>query len=155
MIGLVLVSHGNLADEFRGAVEHVMGKQDQLETVAIGPDDDIDTRGGDILNAAGRVDTGEGVIICTDMFGGTPSNLAIAAMGAREGVVTPHEANPDGIGIVPPDGGPIEVLAGMNLPMLVKLAGVRARAALPECALIGQEAGRKYINVASRVLNGK
>ena len=140
MIGLVLVSHGRLADEFRDAVEHVMGAQNQFETVAIGPEDDIDSRGDEILAAAGRVDTGDGVIICTDMFGGTPSNLAIAAMGARE----------DGGA-----GGAIEVLAGMNLPMLVKLAGIRSRETLPQCALIGQEAGRKYINVASRVLNGK
>ena len=139
MIGLVLVSHGRLADEFREAVEHVMGAQEQLETVAIGPDDDIDARGGEIIAAAGRVDTGEGVIICTDMFGGTPSNLSIAAMGAREGDAA----------------GGVEVLAGMNLPMLVKLAAIRRREALPQCALIGQEAGRKYINVASRVLSGK
>ena len=143
MIGLVLVSHGKLADEFRQAVEHVMGAQDQLETVAIGPDDDIDARGREIVAAALRVDTGEGVIICTDMFGGTPSNLSIAAMGAREG-------GDDG-----PEGGTVEVLAGMNLPMLVKLAGVRERESLPQCALIAQEAGRKYINVASRVLSGR
>ena len=142
MIGLVLVSHGRLADEFRDAVEHVMGSQEQLETIAIGPEDDIDNRRGDILAAAGRVDTGQGVIICTDMFGGTPSNLAIAAMGACEG---------DALEAREVVGG-IEVLAGMNLPMLVKLAGVREREDLSACALIAQEAGRKYINVASRVL---
>ena len=145
MIGLVLVSHGRLADEFREAVEHVVGAQTQLETVAIGPEDDIESRSEEILAAAGRVDTGEGVIICTDMFGGTPSNLAIAAMGACE---VDRGAIPSG-----PAG--IEVLAGMNLPMLVKLAGVRDREALAQCALIAQEAGRKYINVASRVLAGK
>ena len=202
MIGLVLVSHGNLANEFREAVEHVMGAQAQLETVAIGPEDDIDSRRGEILAAAARVDTGEGVIICTDMFGGTPSNLAIAAMGACEGdaeaarpsggasngtttrgakangaktngastngasgsgaaaaaesVVIEIAEGPGEAILAPrlPAGG-VEVLAGMNLPMLVKLAGVRDREALPECALIAQEAGRKYINVASRVLNGR
>ena len=145
MIGLVLVSHGRLADEFREAVEHVVGEQLQLETVAIGPEDDIESRSVEILAAAGRVDTGEGVIICTDMFGGTPSNLAIAAMGACEVEQAVDRAVPGGI----------EVLAGMNLPMLVKLASVRDREALPQCALIAQEAGRKYINVASRVLAGK
>ena len=140
MIGLVLVSHGRLADEFRDAVMHVMGEQDQLETVAIGPEDDVEARGQDIAAAAARVDTGDGVIICTDMFGGTPSNLAISVMGASEENGAP---------------GRIEVLAGMNLPMLVKIAGVRARETLGQCALIGQEAGRKYINVASLVLSGK
>ena len=186
MIGLVLVSHGNLANEFRDAVEHVMGAQAQFETIAIGPEDDIDSRRADILAAAGRVDTGEGVIICTDMFGGTPSNLAIAAMGACEGgrddAAGEHarDGRANGAGrrdaasasaacgrvddeaiVMPgadlpklPAGG-IEVLAGMNLPMLVKLAGVRDREALPDCALIAQEAGRKYINVASLVLAGR
>ena len=152
MIGLVLVSHGRLADEFRGAVEHVMGAQRQIATVAIGPDDDIDSRRDDILAAASGVDTGQGVIICTDMFGGTPSNLAISAMGACEGALGEQEVD----GLIEgklPSG--IEVLAGMNLPMLVKLAGVRDREGLTACALIAQEAGRKYINVASRVLNGR
>ena len=145
MIGLVLVSHGRLADEFREAVEHVVGAQSQLETVAIGPEDDIESRSEEILAAVGRVDSGEGVIICTDMFGGTPSNLAIAAMGTCEVESVVDRAVQGGV----------EVLAGMNLPMLVKLAGVRDREALPQCALIAQEAGRKYINVASRVLAGK
>ena len=140
MIGLVLVSHGALADEFRAALEHVVGPQEQLETVAIGPSDDIERRRSDILDAARRVDAGRGVIVCTDMFGGTPSNLALAAMGAgRKGA----------------GGGAsvtIEVLAGMNLPMLVKLAATRGRGTPLECALIGQEAARKYVNVASQVL---
>ena len=143
MIGLVLVSHGRLADEFRDAVEHVMGRQEQLETIAIGPDDDVEARGKEILEAARKVDSGSGVIICTDMFGGTPSNLAISVMGASESA-DPSRSSPG-----------IEVLAGMNLPMLVKIAGVRGREALPQCALIGQEAGRKYINVASLLLSGK
>ena len=157
MIGLVLVSHGSLADQFREAVEHVMGEQAQMETIAIGPDDDIDGKRADILAAAARVDTGEGVIICTDMFGGTPSNLAIAVMGACENSI-PITMNGDIIAtdvLAGPLPSGVEVLAGMNLPMLVKLAGVRDREALPDCALIAQEAGRKYINVASRVLNGR
>ena len=152
MIGLVLVSHGRLADEFRGAVEHVMGAQEQIATVAIGPDDDIDSRRDDILAAASGVDTGQGVIICTDMFGGTPSNLAISAMGACEGAAGDEDVGTLAQGKLPSG---IEVLAGMNLPMLVKLAGVRDREGLTACALIAQEAGRKYINVASRVLNGR
>ena len=135
MIGVVLVSHGRLADEFRTALEHVVGPQQAMETVAIGPSDDIEQRRADILDAARRVNGEGGVIICTDMFGGTPSNLALAAMGAGE-----------------EEGLAIEVLAGMNLPMLVKLAGTREREELRACATIGQDAGRKYINVASQVL---
>ncbi len=133
MIGLVLVTHGQLADEFRAAVEHVVGPQEAFETVSIGAEDDIEQRRRDIIEAVARADTGAGVIIVTDMFGGTPSNLAISVM----------------------DAGRVEVIAGMNLPMLIKLAGVRASA--PMAAALGeaQEAGRKYINVASQVLAGK
>ena len=106
MIGLVLVTHGQLAAEFRHAVEHVVGPQDNFETVAIGADDDMEQRRRDIVDAVARVDTGTGVIVLTDMFGGTPSNLAISVM----------------------ESGRTEVIAGMNLPMLIKLSSRSARA---------------------------
>jgi PTS system mannose-specific IIA component len=133
MIGLVLVTHGRLAVEFRAALEHVVGAQTGVETISIGPDDDIERRRQDILDAVGRVESGSGVIILTDMFGGTPSNLAISVM---------HE-------------GKVEVIAGLNLPMLIKLASIRGEKPLAAAIADAQEAGRKYINVASKVLNGK
>ena len=133
MIGIVLVTHGRLADEFRSAVEHVMGPQEQMETVCIEPNDNIDRRRLEIIAAVKRVNSGGGVAILTDMFGGTPSNLAISVM---------NEPN-------------IEVVAGINLPMLVKLATVRAEMPLAEAVTQAQAAGRKYINIASRVLAGE
>jgi len=133
MIGLVLVTHGRLAVEFRAALEHVVGPQSQVETVTIGPDDDVECRRHEIIDAVKRVDTGEGVVILTDMFGGTPSNLAISVMSRPQ----------------------VEVLAGINLPMLVKLAKVRAECPLQEAVAAAQEAGRKYVTIASRVLAGK
>ncbi len=133
MIGLVLVTHGRLASEFRAALEHVMGKQSQIESITIEPDDDIERRRQDIVDAVATVNTGGGVVILTDMFGGTPSNLAISVM-----------TSPD-----------IEVVAGINLPMLVKLATVRGEVPMEEAVAQAQEAGRKYINIASRVLAGK
>jgi PTS system mannose-specific IIA component len=133
MIGLVLVTHGRLAVEFRSALEHVVGPQEQIETVTIGPDDDVEQRRRDIIEAVKRADAGDGVVILTDMFGGTPSNLAISVMNRPK----------------------VEVLAGINLPMLVKLAKVRDEKPLPEAVGMAQEAGRKYITVASRVLAGK
>ena len=133
MIGLVLVTHGRLAEEFRNAVEHVVGPQKNLETVCIGPDDDMEQRRVDIVAAVGRADTGSGVIIVTDMFGGTPSNLAISVM----------------------EPGRTEVVAGMNLPMLIKLSSVRAGDDMAAAVEAAQAAGRKYINVASQVLSGK
>lgn len=133
MIGLVIVTHGQLAVEFRHAMEHVVGPQRQVETVAIGPNDDMDQRRRDIIAAVDRVNTGDGVAVLTDMFGGTPSNLAISIMSGR----------------------PVEVVAGINLPMLVKLATVRQEKPLQEAVLQAQEAGRKYINIASRVLAGQ
>src|SRR5689334_5987420 len=133
MIGLVLVTHGRLAEEFRNAVEHVVGPQKNFETVSIGADDDMEQRRRDIVAAVAGANTGSGVIILTDMFGGTPSNLAISVM----------------------EPGQTEVIAGVNLPMLIKLSSVRTgdnmRAALEEA----QAAGRKYINVASQLLSGK
>ena len=133
MIGLVLVTHGKLAVEFRAALEHVVGPQTHIETVSIGPDDDVEQRRQDILDAVAAVDSGSGVILLTDMFGGTPSNLSISVM----------------------ETGRVEVIAGVNLPMLIKLASVRGEKSLVEAVDDAQEAGRKYINVASRVLNGK
>lgn len=133
MIGLVLVTHGRLAVEFRAALEHVVGPQSDIETITIGPDDDVEQRRNEIIAAVDRVDSGGGVAILTDMFGGTPSNLAISVMSRPK----------------------IEVLAGINLPMLVKLAKVRAETPLAEAVIQAQEAGRKYITIASRVLAGK
>lgn len=133
MIGMVLVTHGRLATEFRAALEHVVGPQDQFETITIEPEDDMEVRRGDIMRAVGRADTGEGVVLLTDMFGGTPSNLAISCM----------------------NGAKVEVLAGVNLPMLIKLARVREETPLTDAVEQAQDAGRKYINVASRVLAGK
>ncbi|MCJ8519795.1 PTS system mannose-specific IIA component [Pseudorhizobium tarimense] len=133
MIGIVLVTHGKLAEEFRHAVEHVVGPQKYIETVSIGPEDDMDQRRQDILDAVKLAEDGSGVIILTDMFGGTPSNLAISVM----------------------DSGRVEVIAGVNLPMLIKLAGVRGDNDMDRALAEASEAGRKYINVASRVLSGK
>jgi mannose PTS system EIIA component len=133
MIGLVLVSHGQLAEHFRLAMEHVVGHQTQLAVVCIGPEDDMDLRRREIVAAIGHVDVGQGVVVLTDMFGGTPSNLAISAM----------------------NGGNVEVIAGINLPMLVKLAKVRENSRLTEAVALAQEAGRKYINVASHILAGR
>lgn len=133
MIGMVLVTHGRLAVEFRAALEHVVGRQKQIETITIGPEDDMDQRRSEILEAVKNVDTGDGVVVLTDMFGGTPSNLAISVMGT----------------------GKTEVVAGINLPMLIKLASVRGDCDLEQAVGQAQDAGRKYINVASRVLAGK
>jgi mannose PTS system EIIA component len=132
MIGIVLVTHGQLAKEFRAALEHVVGPQDRIETISIGPEDDIERRRNDIMAAVARVNDGSGVIVLTDMFGGTPCNLAISIL----------------------ETGKVEVIAGANLPMLIKLARVRAEAPLAEAVQAAYEAGRKYINVASQVLAG-
>ncbi len=133
MIGLVIVTHGGLAIEFRSALEHIVGPQPNLETISIGPDDDMAQRRADILNAIRRTDAGQGVIVLTDMFGGTPSNLAISVM---------DEAN-------------VDIIAGINLPILVKLASLRSEVDLPEAVSLAREAGRKYIKVASQELSGE
>ncbi len=130
MIGLVLVTHGRLAEEFVAATEHVVGPQKAIRTICIGPDDDMERRRKDILEAVAEVDSGGGVILLTDMFGGTPSNLAISIM----------------------DKSKVEVIAGINLPMLIKLASVRGEESLAQAVGAAQEAGRKYINVASALL---
>lgn len=132
MIGMVLVTHGALAIEFKSALEHVVGPQEFVETVAIGPDDDMEARRDDILRCVDAADQGKGVVILTDMFGGTPSNLAISVMQNRN----------------------VEVICGVNLPMLVKLARVRVDADFRTAVTQAAEAGRKYINVASETLGG-
>ena len=133
MIGMVLVTHGHLAIEFRLALEHVVGPQSQFETVSIGPEDDMERRRHDIVEAVKSVEMGAGVVLLTDMFGGTPSNLAISVM----------------------NGARVEVLAGVNLPMLIKLASVRDTCTLEQAVAQAQDAGRKYINIASQVLGAK
>ena len=133
MIGLVIVTHGGLAAEFRLALEHVVGRQTHLETVAIGPDDDLTARRQDILDRVHQVDSGKGVIILTDMFGGTPSNLAISVM----------------------DEAKAEVIAGINLPILVKLASIRTEMGLAQAVAMARDAGKKYIKVASQELSGE
>ncbi len=130
MIGMVLVTHGRLAAEFVAALEHVVGTQTQIAAVCIGPDDDMEQRRQEILGRIGEVDSGDGAVLLTDMFGGTPSNLAISVM----------------------DRAKIEVVAGVNLPMLIKLASLRQSESLERTVLGAQEAGRKYINVASQLL---
>jgi len=133
MIGLVIVTHGALAAEFRAALEHIVGKQQQLATISIGPDDDMELQRTNILDAVRQVDSGEGSVLLTDMFGSTPSNLAISVM----------------------DNANVEVIAGINLPMLIKLASIRGECSLEDAIEQAQEAGRKYISVASQVLSGK
>ncbi|MBT6093594.1 MAG: PTS sugar transporter subunit IIA [Rhodospirillaceae bacterium] len=130
MIGMVLVTHGRLADELISALEHVVGPQEYVASVCIGPDDDMEQRRREILEQTRNMDTGDGVVLLTDMFGGTPSNLAISVM----------------------DNVNVEVIAGVNLPMLIKLASVRSSQPLAEAVGSAQEAGRKYINIASQLL---
>jgi mannose PTS system EIIA component len=133
MIGIVIITHGGLATEFRAALEHIVGPQTGLETLSIGPDDDLEARRSELIAAVRRADTGRGVVVLADMFGGTPSNLAISVM----------------------DDTGAEVVAGVNLPMLVRLASVRKDKTLAEAIDLAKEAGRKYISVASQVLSGE
>ena len=130
MIGLVLVTHGNLAKEFVSAMQHVVGPQEQVESVCIGPDDNMETRRNEILEKVKAVDSGQGVVLLTDMFGGTPSNLALSVM----------------------DSAKVEILAGINLPMLIKIATLRKDHDLKSAVEGAQDAGKKYINIASQVL---
>lgn len=133
MIGLVIVTHGNLAIELQLAMEHVVGTQSQLRTVCIGPDDDMERRREDIRGAIDTCNSGTGVIVLTDMFGGTPSNLAISLL----------------------DEGRVEVLAGVNLPMMIKVAEAREKYDLAETATKGKDAGKRYIALASEILAGE
>ena len=130
MIGLVLVTHGQLAAEFKRAMEHVVGPQEGVEPICIGPDDDMEARRSDIADAIARADRGRGVILLTDLFGGTPSNLAISLM----------------------EPGRVEVIAGVNLPMLIRLEGARKLMKVGAAVAAARDAGRKYISVASEVL---
>ena len=130
MIGVVLVTHGRLAQEFIDALEHVVGPQKNMAAICIGPEDDIEARRQEILDSVARAEEGDGVVLLTDMFGGTPSNLAISVL----------------------DQGQVEVIAGVNLPMLIKLASLRNRESLASAVAQAQQAGRKYINVASQLL---
>jgi PTS system mannose-specific IIA component len=130
MIGLVLVTHGRLASEFVVAMEHVVGPQEKIAAICIGPDDDMDARRKDIAKAIAAVDDGAGVIVLTDLFGGTPSNLAISLMKSDK----------------------IEVIAGANLPMLIRLDGARKTMDVRGAVAAAREAGRKYISVASEIL---
>lgn len=130
MIGLILVTHGRLADQFVEAMEHVVGPQESIATVCIGPQDDMEQRRAEIAAAIAEVDAGEGVIILTDLFGGTPSNLAISLL----------------------DAGRVEVIAGINLPMLIRLAGARKSLGVVAAVEAAQTAGRNYITVASELL---
>jgi PTS system mannose-specific IIA component len=132
MIGMVLVTHGRLAVELRSAMEHVVGAQRNVGTVCIGPEDDMENRRAEIEACIKQCDTGDGVVLLTDMFGGTPSNLAISMMAQQN----------------------VEVIAGVNLPMLVKLAKVRSSEPLADAVTCAEEAGRKYIAAASHVLHG-
>ncbi len=131
MIGMVLVTHGRLAEEFVAATEHVVGAQQDIRAICIGPDDDMELRREEIMAAVTQVNSGAGVILLTDMFGGTPSNLSISMLEKDK----------------------IEVIAGINLPMLIRLASIRGEVSLDEAVEAAQEAGRKYINVASKVLS--
>jgi PTS system mannose-specific IIA component len=132
LIGIVLVSHGQLADDFISVLNHIVGPQKQVAAVCIGPEDDMERRRQDIIDAVENSDSGDGVALLTDMFGGTPSNLAISVMNGRK----------------------VEVIAGMNLPMLVKLASIREKSDLAAAIVEAQDAGRRYINVPSRLLCG-
>jgi len=131
MIGMVLVTHGRLAEELIAALEHVVGPQPNVTAVCIGPDDNMEQRRKEILERTAKADEGDGVVLLTDMFGGTPSNLAISVM----------------------DKANVEVIAGVNLPMLIKLASVRKTEKLSDAVKSAQEAGRKYINIASQLLS--
>ncbi len=133
MIGLILVTHGRLAEEFVHAMQHVVGPQEAVETVCIGPEDDVEKRRAEIAGAIRKVDAGAGVIVLTDLFGGTPSNLAISLL----------------------DAGRVEVIAGINLPMLIRLAGVRKDATVTDAVQAARDAGQSYITIASELLGKK
>ena len=130
MIGMILVTHGKLAEHFIDAMEHVVGKQEAVATICIGPSDDMEEHRAEIAKAITQVDSGKGVVILTDLFGGTPSNLAISLLEA----------------------GKVEVIAGINLPMLIRLAGVRKEGGIAETVIAARDAGRNYITIASEFL---
>ena len=127
MIGVVIVSHANIAKELLGVIQHIVGPQEKIVSISIFPEDDMKKKRQEIIDAVKNVDSGEGVVVLTDMFGGTPSNLAISVMEKEK----------------------IEVVAGVNLPMLIKMMSIRNKKSMKELIKISQESGRKYINVAS------
>ncbi len=133
MIGIVIVTHGRLAEEFISVLEHVVGPQKAIAAVCMNPDDDLDAKRKEILEKIKVVDSGAGVLLLTDMFGGTPSNLAISVIEDTK----------------------VEAIAGINLPLLIKLAKIRHSEPLAQAALAAQEAGRKYISAASALLKGQ
>ena len=132
MIGLVIVTHGALADQLRLAAEHVVGPMDQMQTVCIGADDDLEKASSQIRDCVTKADAGSGVLLLTDMFGGTPSNLSISLLKK----------------------GHVEVVAGVNLPMLIKLSQARDSETLDEAAQTAKTAGRRYIAIASEIIAG-
>lgn len=133
MFGIVIVTHGKLAEAFVSVTEHVVGKQEHIAAVGIEPEDDAEQARERIIKAIKDVNIGNGVVILTDMFGGTPSNLAISVMG----------------------GEAVEVIAGVNLPMMIKLTSSRGKVPMNEAVNQAQEAARKYINVAGNLLATK
>lgn len=133
MIGVVLVSHENIAKEMLSVIQHIVGPQEKLIAISIFPEDDMEKKRLQILDSVKKVDAGKGVIVLTDMFGGTPSNLAISVMDSEK----------------------IEVVAGVNLPMLIKMMSIRDKKSIKEIIAISQESGRKYINVASAFFEEK
>ncbi len=132
MIGIIVVTHGGLAQELVAITQHVVGQVDGVRSIGVGPDDDLEKRRAEIREAVAAVDAGAGVIIVTDMFGGTPANLA-----ATQQVK-----------------GRVEVLAGANLPMMIRLMESRETLGVVEAAEAACEAGRRFIAVASGGLNG-
>ena len=128
MIGIVIVAHGGLAPEYLKAVEHVVGPMENAKAITIGPDDTRASKQQDINTAVASVDTGDGVVVITDMFGGTPSNLAMGACERSDR----------------------KVLYGVNLPLMVKLAKARNKP-LDVAVACAVDAGRKYINCADQV----
>ena len=133
MIGIVIVTHGRLAEEFISVLEHVVGPQKNIAAVCMSPDDELDAKRKEILSRIGEVDSGAGVLLLTDMFGGTPSNLALSVI----------------------EDSKVEAIAGINLPLLIKLAKIRHAEPLAQAALAAQEAGRKYISAATALLKGE
>ena len=127
MIGIVIVSHSNIAVEFLSVLEHIVVKQENIEAISIFPNDDVEKKRKEIIKSIKKVDRDKGVIVLTDMFGGTPSNLAISVMDEEK----------------------VEVVAGVNLPMLIKISSLRNECNIKELIKISQESGRKYMNVAS------
>jgi mannose PTS system EIIA component len=130
MIGVVIIGHGHLAQEFLAALTHVLGKQTQIAAINVGAQDDLSTKRTELLSAIKAVSTGDGVVIATDLFGGSPSNIAISVMEETGA----------------------EVIAGVNLPLLLKLAELRSTHNMADALATAREAGQKYIKIASALV---